>query len=326
MEVALVPKIRVVIVDDSRTIQAMLDQIFSNMHECEVVGIGGSVEEGLSLVGSVFPDIITIDLAMPDVDGLELLNALGQRKSLYKVVVASNLDSDVMLKRKLKMLGADIYFDKRSIMSNPDGFRTKVRAMLATAKHAARRSDCAKNSRPGPDAIVEPLSYPVAVDEAERLTSLLSLQLNNAERVGQFDLVTGHLCAVTDFPVCLMTFIDRETQWIKSSYGLKVQQTPRSYAFCNHTICNDDVFAVPNAINDDRFARNPLVVGDPGIRSYFGHPILSPSGARIGALSLIDIKPRQPNAATLQNLRGMAAIASSMIAARAANDAQAAAR
>lgn len=322
MQLGVPPKTRVVVVDDSRTIQAMLEQLFTSGMNCEVVGVASSAQEGLDLLASLYPHVVTVDLAMPDIDGFELLTRLQASTSIYKVVVASNLDSDVLLRRRVKKLGADVLIDKRSIMSNPEGFRAKIRSMLETPKPA-------RQTTPG-DAmhVVLPvvgeqnpiiLSYPVPVDESERLRSLRLLELANAIRENQFDLVTSHLCSVTDFPICLLTFIDRDTQWVKSAYGLAIDQSPRPYAFCNYTICGDDVFVVPNALSDDRFATNPSVTGEPGVRAYFGHPILGPTGARIGALCLIDVRPRQASANVLQNLKGMAAIVASMISSRAAN-------
>jgi GAF domain-containing protein len=64
-------------------------------------------------------------------------------------------------------------------------------------------------------------------------------------------------------------------------------------SFCAHAILSPrEVLVVPDASRDDRFAGNPLVQFDPGIRFYAGVPILSPNGQPLGALCVIDRSPR----------------------------------
>ncbi|CAJ0999317.1 hypothetical protein [Sodalis praecaptivus] len=48
-------------------------------------------------------------------------------------------------------------------------------------------------------------------------------------------------------------------QWFKSRQGLKLTQTPRSWAFCNHTVLQKEVFAVNDLSRETLFADNPAV-------------------------------------------------------------------
>lgn len=90
----------------------------------------------------------------------------------------------------------------------------------------------------------------------------------------------------------MLTIVDSDRQWFKSRQGLEATETPRNISFCGHTILGDDVFCVPNALDDPRFADNPLVTGPPHIRFYAGAPVSEPDGVCVGTLAIIDKEPR----------------------------------
>ena len=73
-----------------------------------------------------------------------------------------------------------------------------------------------------------------------------------------------------------------------------LQETSREISFCARAIQNADIMEVPNALEDPRFAENPLVTGEPYIRYYCGAPLVMRNGARIGTLCIIDMQSREP--------------------------------
>ena len=74
-----------------------------------------------------------------------------------------------------------------------------------------------------------------------------------------------------------------------------------------------EVMVVPNAAEDARFADNPFVTGDFHLRFYAGAPLHGPNGQAIGALALVDTKPREFFAEQLRRLKKFAALAEGTI-------------
>lgn len=144
--------------------------------------------------------------------------------------------------------------------------------------------------------------------EQERLFALQSTRLLASGRSEGFDRITRLAAKVFQTPIALITLIDRDCQWFKSSVGIETRQTRREDAFCRITILGTDVFVVPDAALDPRFRDNPLVTGEPHIRFYAGAPLVLPSGHALGSLCVIDHVPRQFSAEQRAQLKDMAAL------------------
>lgn len=143
--------------------------------------------------------------------------------------------------------------------------------------------------------------------ERARLKALEDLKvLDTLEEIAYDDLVrlAAELC---DAPIALISLIDQERQWFKARIGLQVRETPRQYAFCAHAIQDPGrVLVVDDATQDERFAANPLVTGDPGIRFYAGVPLVTPAGHALGTLCVIDREPRRIEAGKIETLQFLA--------------------
>lgn len=133
---------------------------------------------------------------------------------------------------------------------------------------------------------------PLPENETARLCALWQYQILDTEPESAFDDLTHLAAHVCNTPIALISFIETQRQWFKSKVGLEVTETPRDIAFCSHAILQREVLIVPNTLNDERFATNPLVTATPGIRFYAGTPLITPTGEALGTLCVIDHVPR----------------------------------
>lgn len=127
--------------------------------------------------------------------------------------------------------------------------------------------------------------------EQQRIAALNEYAIDYGLREKQFDEITKLAAIVCDKPIALITFLDEDTQWIKSDMGFSASCTDRELAFCNKTIQGEEILEIENAETDERFSANPFVTGEPYIRFYAGAPLTTPDGLQIGSLCVIDTKP-----------------------------------
>jgi len=128
-------------------------------------------------------------------------------------------------------------------------------------------------------------------NEKSRLETLRSLDVLDAQAEERFDRLTRMAKRMFGVPIALVSLVDENRQWFKSCIGLSLSETSREMSFCGHAILGSEVFIIRDAIEDERFADNPLVLNDPNIRFYAGCP-LTVNGHRLGTLCIIDKAPR----------------------------------
>jgi hypothetical protein len=138
---------------------------------------------------------------------------------------------------------------------------------------------------------------PLVPREAERLAALGRTGLLDTAPEAVFDRMTESLKEAFDVPIALLTLVDAERQFWKSSAGLPAplcdtRESPRSTSICGHVVAANAVLVVEDIWRDSRFANNPIL-REQGIRFYAGAPLRTAAGLVIGSLCVMDTRPRR---------------------------------
>ena len=138
-------------------------------------------------------------------------------------------------------------------------------------------------------------SIPTPDDEEQRLENLKEYDILGSSPEIVFDEITELAAEILQCPVSTIQFMNEDKQWFKSKYGLPddLVETPRDLAICAHTICQNDLLLVPDLTQDERFAENIFVTGEPNMRFYAGMPLVTPKGHAIGTFCAIDFDKKE---------------------------------
>lgn len=199
--------------------------------------------------------------------------------------------------------------DRRHLAGSPV---QRCQCRLLEQRHISCSSDTAGGVLP-PRSAGEPMTTHIPANEVDRLAAVAELEILATPREPSFDALVELAVEMLGMKIGLISIIGQEHQWFKASCGLDLVQTPRSHAFCNHTIAGDDLLVVEDALLDERFQNNPLVLGEPFIRFYAGIPLSIRPGCAVGSLCVIDDKPRRLSSKAVCTLRRIADVAKMLL-------------
>jgi two-component system chemotaxis response regulator CheB len=129
--------LRVLVIDDSLTIRATLEEILQKGGRCRVVGSASSVEEARVMIPALQPDVITLDLALPGADGMTFLDEMSAPLHAPAVVVSSSTGPDAEKTREAMARGAAACFDKSRVVA--EGHRLLRAVQMAALDHLRER-------------------------------------------------------------------------------------------------------------------------------------------------------------------------------------------
>ncbi len=133
---------------------------------------------------------------------------------------------------------------------------------------------------------------PKPYNESIRLQALRSYDILDSPSEQEYDDLTTIAAQICEVPIALISLIDEDRQWFKSTHGIDVDETARNISFCSHAILSEELMEVTDATRDERFHDNPLVVDGIKLRFYAGAPLIDDNGLRLGTLCVIDQKPK----------------------------------
>jgi len=114
--------VRVLVIDDSLTIRAILESILGRYNDIQLVGLASDVEEAKHCLESHHPDVITLDLALPGIDGMEFLQELAVGPHAPVLVVSSSTQDKSEKAQAAIKAGAFACFDKAHLVQEAPRF------------------------------------------------------------------------------------------------------------------------------------------------------------------------------------------------------------
>jgi PAS domain S-box-containing protein len=151
-----------------------------------------------------------------------------------------------------------------------------------------------------------PYSAGPALRDARRLASLHAAQLLDTPPEPAFDRLTALAARCTGAPVALVSLVDADRQFFKSTHGLpaalaNLRETPLSHCLCQHEVAT----GAPLVLEDARshpVSRDNGAVTELGVAAYAGVPLRSADGHVLGSLCVVDFAPRAWDAGALEAL------------------------
>ncbi|MEB8344433.1 GAF domain-containing protein [Flavobacteriaceae bacterium KMM 6898] len=131
--------------------------------------------------------------------------------------------------------------------------------------------------------------------EQRRIEALQRYEILDTPVDGCYEEITSLASKIFDVPIAIISLVDTDRIWFKSSYGLDIEQIPRDPGLCSSAIMSNDVYVVENAKLDPRTMANPLVAGVMGLQFYAAAPLTSSDGYNLGTICIIDKNPRVLN-------------------------------
>jgi YesN/AraC family two-component response regulator len=133
-------KTRVLIVDDSAKLREGLTSLCELQSELEVVGTAGDGVEALEAIRNLKPDVVSLDVRMPNMSGIEVLRAIRRDRLHCTPIVLSGM-ADKIFRNKCLKLGAKYVFDKATELE-------EYLQALSRSHKTKRRSPGARRAAP----------------------------------------------------------------------------------------------------------------------------------------------------------------------------------
>jgi DNA-binding NarL/FixJ family response regulator len=176
--------LRLFIVEDQELFRRLLVDLCTKHFHFSVIGEAGTVADALRLVPPARPDVLLLDLQLPDGDGLDLARRLFETMPGLKVLALTSLHDEVTVHR-LRALGLQGFVDKNA--QHPDTLRTAIETVASGRVFYTEVVQQVQQSMRA-----DPMAFTKVLSEREQgLLALLGRGLSNDEAAAQMGLAPG---------------------------------------------------------------------------------------------------------------------------------------
>ncbi len=277
--------LELLIVDDDELLCERLEQLLASKG-IRSISVNSPQMASEAMRAVYFP-VVVLDRRLGNDDGLALCREYRARQidRRVSILVLSSQDSPADAKFAIAA-GADAFLSKRSSDSE---LLERVTQLYAVA---AGKIVLAPEARSG---------------HSDRVHVLADYGITDTDPEQGYEDVVRIAATLCRAPIALISFVDDERQWFKAKLGTSLTETPREHAFCAHAIARPkEIMEVRDALQDERFATNPLVTGEPHIRFYAGAPLVTADGHALGTICVMDRVPRSLDPETSDALGALA--------------------
>lgn len=183
-------KLNIAIADDNERMVQLLDQIVSSDEELQVVGKAGNGEDLIEIIREKKPDVVLLDIIMPKLDGLTVMDRVNQDSNLRKpaFIVISAVSQEKMTEDAFE-LGADYYilkpFDNETVVNRIKRVRTRqLRNASKTKKISAYESQkvyMEHNLETDVTNIIHEVGVPAHIKGYQYLRDAIIMSVNDME-------------------------------------------------------------------------------------------------------------------------------------------------
>jgi two-component system, response regulator, stage 0 sporulation protein A len=193
-----VKKIKVCIVDDNRELVSLLEEYISNQNDMEVIGVARNGQECLNLLKEKDPDVLVLDIIMPHLDGLAVLEKLRNMKKdkLPNVIMLTAFGQEDVTKKAVE-LGAAYFilkpFDMENLVNHIRQVSGKSMQLIKRSNNNTINKQPAENKPKNLDAsitsIIHEIGVPAHIKGYLYLREAISMVYNDIELLGSITKV-----------------------------------------------------------------------------------------------------------------------------------------
>lgn len=190
-------KIKVCVVDDNRELVGLLEDYISSQDDMEIAGIAHNGQDCLEMLSSIDPDVLVLDIIMPHLDGLAVLERLRELKkgALPNVIMLTAFGQEDVTKKAVE-LGASYFILKPFDMENlgnhirqVSGKSSQVSRKVPSSNYRPQTEQKPKNLDASITSIIHEIGVPAHIKGYLYLREAISMVFNDIELLGSITKV-----------------------------------------------------------------------------------------------------------------------------------------